>query len=404
VSTFEAIGGVSVTLRALLADRVDSPPGLAHALTTIPVSIGTPPDEDEDLDQPRLNLFLYRVTRNAELANQEIPGHGANGAAYGHPPLSLNLHYLVTAYGASKNGGTPPLIDESVAQYLLGSAMRVLNDYAIITDALEDANGAQILDASLQNEYERVKLTLEPLTLEDVAKVWTALNRPYRLSAAYEVSVVQIESTLRQRHPQLVGAPPPAGPRVATSAAGFPVIAEVHAATRPGPYARVGETLVVTGSALAGDPTLAWIDGIAFPGAVTSARFDRATLVVPDDPRLQPGIRSLRIGHGAMFGEPPTPHVGPKSGTAAFVLVPGVDDVAVLATPTTHLRVQGNRLLAPNAECMTLVGERAVDQSDYDPASTSIELHMPIPVGATTDDLVRVRVNGAESLDDARFP
>ena len=115
------------------------------------------------------------MTRNGELANQEIPGHGANGAAYGHPPLSLNLHYLVTAYGSSTKGTNPPLEDESLAHYVLGSAMRVLNDYAIITDDLEDSNGAQLLDSSLLKEYERVKLTLEPLTLEDMAgKRWTA--------------------------------------------------------------------------------------------------------------------------------------------------------------------------------------------------------------------------------------
>ena len=171
-------------------------------------------------------------------------------------------------------------------------------------------------------------------------------------------------------------APPAAGPRVATSAAGFPVIDEVHAATRLGPYAQVNDSLVVTGSALAGDPTLAWIDGILFPGAVTSARFDRATVVVPDDPRLQPGIRSLRIGHGAMLGEPPTPHVGPKSNTAAFVLVPGITGVAVLSGPP-RLRVRGNRLIAPDTECMTLVGEQAVEADDYDPASSSTELIMP---------------------------
>lgn len=399
MSTFEAIGGTSVTLRSLLADRVDSPPGLTNPLHPVPVSIGTPPEEE--LDSARLNLFLYRVTRNGELANQEIPGHGANGAAYGHPPLSLNLHYLVTAYGGSTQSTTPPLADESIAHYLLGSAMRVLNDFAIVTDALEDSNGAQILHASLQNEYERVKLTLEPLTLEDVAKVWTALNRPYRLSAAYEVSVVQIESSRRPRHPQLVGAPSAAGARVATTAAGRPVIAEVHAATRPGPYARVGDALVISGSSLMGNPTLVWIDGIGFPGAVTSARADRATVVVPDDPRLQPGIRSLRIGHGALLGDPPAPHVGPKSNTAAFVLVPGVDELAVLAGPT--LRLRGNRLIAPNAECMTLIGEHTVDETDYT-SSSSTEVQMPLPAGATTDDLVRVRVNGAESLDDMRLP
>jgi hypothetical protein len=401
MSTFEAIGGTSLTLRSLLADRVDSPTGLTTALHPVPVSVGTPPSDEDDVERPRLNLFLYRVTRNGELANQEIPGHGASGAAYGHPPLSLNLHYLLTAYGTSKKGTTPPLADESVAHYLLGSAMRVLNDYAIVTDELEDSNGAQILDATLQNEYERVKLTLEPLTLEDVAKVWTALNRPYRLSAAYEVSVVQIESSRRPRHPQLVGAPSAAGARVATTAAGRPIITEVHAATRPGPYARAGDALVISGISLVGDPTLVWIDAIEFPGAVTSARADRATVVVPDDPRLQPGIRSLRIGHGALLGDPPAPHVGPKSNTAAFVLVPGIDALAVLAGPT--LRLRGNRLIASNAECMTLIGEHTVDEADYTSSSLT-ELRMALPAGATTGDFVRVRVNGAESLDDVRVP
>jgi hypothetical protein len=163
----------------------------------------------------------------------------------------------------------------------------------------------------------------------------------------------------------------------------------------------VDDALVVSGSSLMGNPTLVWIDGIGFPGAVTSARADRATVVVPDDPRLQPGIRSLRIGHGALLGDPPTPHVGPKSNTAAFVLVPGIDELAVLAGPS--LRLRGNRLIAPNAECMTLVGEHTVDEADYT-SSSPTEVQMPLPAGATTDDLVRVRVNGAESLDDMRLP
>jgi hypothetical protein len=402
MSGFDAMGGASATLKRLLEDRVDSPPGLHPALATIPVSLGIPPDEEDGGQKPRLNLFLYRVTRNAELANQEIPGRGAGGTAYGHPPMPLNLHYLLTAYGSTKSGDVPPLVDESAAQFLLGSAMLVLHDHAIITDALETALGNQVLDASLQDAYEHLKLTLEPLTLEDVAKVWTALNRPYRLSAAYEVSVIQLESRLPRRHPQPVGAPTPAGPRVVATAAGRPTIDEVHAATRPGPYARIGDTLVVTGSALAGDPTLAWLDGNDASASVTSARFDRATVLVPDNPALQPGIRSLRLGHGVTLGEPPVPHVGPKSNTAAWVLVPGIDELAVLAGPT--LRLRGTRLLAATTECMTLVGEHQVPEDDYAASSTATELRMPLPAGATSGDLVRVRVNGAESLDDARLP
>jgi len=400
MSDFEAIGGVGLSLQALLEDRVELPLGVAGA--TVPVSIGAPPDREDEPSSPQLNLFLYHVTRNAALANQEIPGRGADGAAYGHPPLSLNLHFLLTAYGTLTPGDESQQTDDSVAHSLLGSAMRVLHDQAILGEEVEDANGAQILDPSLQGEYERIKLGLEPLTLEDAAKVWTALNRPFRLSAAYEVSVVQIESRRRRAHPRPVGAPPPAGPRLAVGAAGRPVIEAVRAARRPGPYAKAGETLVVEGHDLAGDPTLAWLDGR--DAAVTGARPDRVTLVVPDEPPLQPGIRSLRIGHGALLGDPPSPRVGAKSNAAAFVLIPAIDAVEVAGGGNPVLRVRGNRLLAEGVECMTLVGEDEVPAEAYDPASSASELRMPLPADAAGGDPVRVRVNGAESLDDARLP
>lgn len=404
MSGFSAIGGVTQTLRNLLADRLDSPPNLNPPLADpAPVSVGIPPGgEGDDTTTPRLNLFLYRVTQNGYLANQEIPGHGANGAAYGHPPLALDLHYLLTAYGTSESGTIPPLADEKWAHYLLGSAMRVLHDNAIIGEDLEDSLGNQILDTTLQGAYERVKLTLDPLTLEDVAKVWTALNRPYRLSAAYEVRVVQIESLRATPHPRPVWPPPPAGPRVVAVAAGSPRVAEVHAAGTPGPYVRVGDTLVLTGTDLGGDLTLAWIDGVGASGAVTSARFDRATLVVPDDPRLLPGLRAVRLGRGVMLGEPPVPHVGMKSNTAAFVLVPRLDSANVLVGD--QLRLHGNRLLAPNVECETLVGSISVPESDYVAGSTDTVLTLSLPPGAQSGELIRVRVNGAESLDEVTVP
>jgi hypothetical protein len=404
MSGFAAIGGVTQTLRNLLADRLDSPPNLIPPLADpAPVSVGIPPGgEGDDTTTPRINLFLYRVTQNGYLANQEIPGHGANGTAYGHPPLALDLHYLLTAYGTSESGTVPPLADEKWAHYLLGSAMRVLHDHAIIGEDLEDSLGNQILDTALQGAYERVKLTLDPLTLEDVAKVWTALNRPYRLSAAYEVRVVQIESTRAVGHPRPVAPPPPAGPRVVAVAAGSPRIAEVHAAGTPGPYARAGDTLVLTGTDLGGDPSLAWIDGIETSGAVTSARFDRATLVVPDDPRLLPGTRSVRLARGVMLGEPPVPHTGMKSNTAAFVLVPRIDSASTLAG--NRLRLRGNRLLAPDVECETLVGSASVPRADYEAGSSDTILTLPLPAGAQTGELIRVRVNGAESFDEVTVP
>ncbi len=138
-------------------------------------------------EDPRVNVFLYRVTQNGYLLNQEIPGRG-NASGYGHPPLSLDLHYLVTAYGnTAVSGGGAAVFDDTPAHFLLGSAMRVLHDVPIVTEGVMTVrapSGALVLHESLRDGYERVRLGLEPLTLEDVTKVWTALALRYRLSAA----------------------------------------------------------------------------------------------------------------------------------------------------------------------------------------------------------------------------
>ena len=51
------------------------------------------------VDGARVNLYLMQLFENAGLKNQEIPRQGHPGA-YGHPPLSLNLRYLLTTYSA----------------------------------------------------------------------------------------------------------------------------------------------------------------------------------------------------------------------------------------------------------------------------------------------------------------
>jgi hypothetical protein len=113
VSDYTAIAGVSRTLRILLLDRMETP---APQVTI------APPDIDVDgIIGRRLNLYLYQVAENGHLKNQEIPGHGHPGA-YGYPPLSLDLHYLLTAYGSSETTADADLD----AQQVLGDAMRVL--------------------------------------------------------------------------------------------------------------------------------------------------------------------------------------------------------------------------------------------------------------------------------------
>src|SRR4051812_28355204 len=128
MSDFRAIAGVSSTLQRLLRDRVELPPG-GTGVTEVDITVGVPQTgtgaTPPALETARANLYLYRVVENGILKNQEIPGHG-HPAAYGQPPLSLDLYYLLTAYGTSK-AINPQFFDEIIAHYVLGSAMRVLH-------------------------------------------------------------------------------------------------------------------------------------------------------------------------------------------------------------------------------------------------------------------------------------
>lgn len=406
MAAFDVIGGVSVTLKRLLEDRIDLPADaeIPQPVPRVHVTIGTPrdPDAQRRKEDARVNLFLYRVTENGQLANTD---RNAPNGAYGRPPLALDLHYLLTAYGTTTGTADANAIDERVAHYVLGSAMRVLHDFAVITDDLTARNGQPIVHGSLLGEFERVKVSLDRLTLEDVSKIWTALNLAYRVSAPYVASVVQIDSALRRRYPRLVGAD--GGARTVGLPMRSPSIASVHVRRpgddpgieRPQAYARIGDTLVLRGSDLAGESMQIAVDGVDVTAGLTSTRDDRVSVVLPDDPQLQPGARGVRAAFPVAVPDAGGSRPGAQSNVASFVLVPEVRQVRLLAD--RRLEIDGVRVHHPDLTCQTIVGEETIDSSAYStatPGQVAFRLPEAIPSGTHA---VRVRVGGADSLDDA---
>ena len=166
--------------------------GVVHA---VPGSSGEPelPETDitrKPLDLARdseansqLNLFLYQISPNAA---------DSNGRSDAKPlPLSLNLHYLLTAYG--KDG------DDLLAHRLLGRAVRALHDQPVlgsgrISDAIKTYPELAGGDLHLQKEH--IRITPLPLSMDELTKLWGACHGRYRLSLAYQVTVVFIDSTL----------------------------------------------------------------------------------------------------------------------------------------------------------------------------------------------------------------
>lgn len=171
-----AVGG-NVTVSALPPDRVFAP--------------GAP-------EGNQLNLFLYQVAPNVGWRNIGLPSRDERGGRLTNPPLALDLHYLLTSYGA----------EDLHAEVLLGYAMQLFHETPVLTrqsirTALQPSpvNGSilppalQAMSASeLADQVEQIKIVATTLNSEEMSKLWTALQARYRPTAAYHVSVVMIES------------------------------------------------------------------------------------------------------------------------------------------------------------------------------------------------------------------
>jgi hypothetical protein len=204
-----AIAGVTAVLRDLLDSGL-----IDHQITDamgqgVTVSALAPDVirvEGADA-RPQLNVFLHQVTPNAAWRNHDLPARGANGQRLRNAPLALDLHYLVTAYGAS----------DLQAEVLLGYALQLFHETPVpsreaIRTALNPPNAPvtggllpavfQALRASdLADQYEQIKITPAPMSSDEMSKLWSAIQSHYRPTAAYQVSVVLIESRRPARAP-----------------------------------------------------------------------------------------------------------------------------------------------------------------------------------------------------------
>jgi hypothetical protein len=124
----------------------------------------------------KINLYLYEVIENPHTKNQQWVTTASDPNQQIYPPLGLNLYYLLTPYAT----------DAKSAHSVLGHAMRVFHDSSVIDK--ED------LPAALRLTTEQLTVSLCNLKLDDLTRIWNSLQTPYRLSVAYEVKIVLVES------------------------------------------------------------------------------------------------------------------------------------------------------------------------------------------------------------------
>lgn len=257
-----AIAGVTAVLQNLLGSLN------ADLTTALGVGVDMPalaPEEilQKKLPNPALNLFLYQVTPNGGWRNVGLSSVDWDGNRTTRPPLAVDLHYLLTAYGH----------DDLQAEVLLGYAMRVLHENPVLTRKtiravlnpspplpMPTALQTALQTTGLADQIEQIKIAPAVLNLEDLSKLWTALQANYRPSVAYLITVVLIETDKPGRSPLPVLSRGPVDP-VTHREAGirpqadllspYPAIESISP-TMGQVVAQMGDTIIASGSRLDG--------------------------------------------------------------------------------------------------------------------------------------------------------
>ena len=393
------IAAVSAVLRDLLNN------GLIDAsVGDVTVSAQSPDKVKLDGDETsQLNLFLYRVTPNQGWRNVGLPSVDSAGTSrLSNPPLALDLHYLLTAYGAA----------DLQPEILLGYGMQVLHEApvldrqairdtlapgpvtgGILPPALQTLTAAEIAD-----QVEQLKITPETLTSEEISNLWGAFGAHYRPTAAYMVSVVLIEGqkTTRPALPvrlRQLFALPLREPHVESVAAddGKPIVST--------------STLDIEGERLLHEPMEVLVGGL--PATVSDKSDTRLVAALPGG--LRAGVQSVQVKHQLDFRTPNEPHRGFESNVIAFVLHPVFGGLSLSPAPSGVAPYTGKATLTitpvpAREQRIVLLLNRT---SPAVPASYSFTAQRRAvnadPVVVPLEDLargeyfVRVQIDGAES-------
>jgi hypothetical protein len=249
--------------------------------------------------QNQVNVFLHQVTHNAGWRNVGLASVGADGKTQlNNPPLALDLHYLLTAYGSN----------DWQAEALLGHALLLLHQNPIVSrDDIRAALAALPLSdpgnplstalglSGLADQIEMIKITPSTLGREEMAWLWTALKADYRPTFPFQVSVVllQTEKSLSFAFPVL-----------SRNIGVHPIqLAQILAVTPPkGQVAAApGDTVTVTGEFLKGATQVQLVNQrLAIQTTVPAAAVTNTSLTftVPVETALNPfpaGIYTLAI-------------------------------------------------------------------------------------------------------------
>lgn len=419
-----AIAGVS----AVLKDLLDS--GLIDHRITDALGAGVTvsslaPDAvpiDGDGASARLNLFLYHVAPNAGWRNVDLPSRDASGRKVSNPPLALDLHYLLTAYG----------IADLQAEVLLGYGMQLLHENPVLSRAAirtalnpSPVSGAvlpsvyqALRSADLAEQFEMLKITPMTMNTEEMSRLWSALQAHYRPTAAFQVSVVLIETQgpaisplpVLTRGKRIPGTDRDEGVIVTPGLVPpYPTLESALAAAHETPSTlQAGDVVTVRGHHLAGTARAMVLRSDRFRveqviPLANGADETRLDFIVPSLPAVMPvgiyqlELRVLRAGDAAPRTSNPLPVALAPAITSFPPLVITRGTVNGVAN-VLSLRIGCTPAVRMGQKATLLMDSREAPTKPFsaDTATLDFEFADAPPAGGTP--LLRLQVDGIESI------
>lgn len=402
MTTSLGIAAATAVLRRLLANAIPLS-DLGGVIGDIDVSV-MPPDlvSPPENGKGRLNLFLYQMLPNPGWRNAGQPSHDATGRRVSNPPLALDLHYMLSAYGT----------DDVHAQILLGYSALLLHQTRglsreTIRDTFRPPGGGpqppldRLLSTSgLDAQEEILKLSLLPLSIDDISRLWAVLGEKYRPSIAFSATVLLMRGSDSAR----TGLPVTRS-RLTVTTSIHPSIDRIDP-----PVTTAGSVAFVIGTGLLTPDTVCRFGSGESPRPAAASTPTRLRVLLPTT--LRAGTNTMWVAHAARFGD--DLRRGAESNVVPFVLRPAFTradpadpDLTVTDPVITDERISATvsaRLdpaAGPGQDVSLLLTRGGAAEAYTVPAAPrqadSALVSFPVTGVVPGEYLARVRVDGAET-------
>jgi hypothetical protein len=391
MSNHLAVAHVTAAIRQLVIES-----GAMSGTGDIVFGRPAPPDSGA-----RINIYLYHVTPHAALRNSDLPFRRGDSLVR-RPQAALILHFLISFYGKD---------DELQPARMMAAVVRDLHAHAVLKPDFiaqaRSAHGSILTDSDLA-DGERIILTPQSLTLEDMSRLWSIMvQTPYALSVAYEAAVVLLDAresapaplpALRRgeedRGPDAQTSPLP---RIDSAWIGFPQTAGLVPRPQSLRAAQLGTRLLLDGVGLTGDALrLEFVHP-----AMTTVTMDLPAgtpvdVTMPDDGDAQAAWAAGVHAVTAVVTRDGRDHRSPVLAIPLAPRVISIEPPSVTANVAATLTLTCTPAVGMDQAVLLLIADREIAAEPREASSTSVEFKF-VPDAAMDGKLLFLRVDGVDS-------